>query len=66
MRHLLILFVCGVVMAGCASKVTTSGTASGSKYSEDLSVWRPEAEVKKRYFKNVGNNAGTGPVYSIC
>jgi hypothetical protein len=27
---------------GCASKATTSGTAGTGKYSEDLSVWRPE------------------------
>jgi hypothetical protein len=58
MRHLLILFVCSVVMAGCASKVTTSGTASGSKYSEDLSVWRPEAEVKKDTSKTSATTPG--------
>ena len=29
-------------MFGCARKVSTSGTAGTGKYSEDLSVWRPE------------------------
>lgn len=34
-------------MAGCASRVTTSGTGAGTgKYSEDLSVWRPTSEAK--------------------
>jgi hypothetical protein len=32
-------------MTGCASRVTTSGTGSGTgKYTEDLSVWRPQAQ----------------------
>lgn len=47
MRHLIIVLLCFALMAGCASKVTTSGTATAGKYSEDLSVWRPESEVKK-------------------
>jgi hypothetical protein len=32
-------------MFGCARKVTTSGTGGTGKYSEDLSVWRPETET---------------------
>lgn len=47
MRHLIIILLCSAFIAGCASKVTTSGTATAGKYSEDLSVWRPESEVKK-------------------
>lgn len=45
MRQLLFIFVGLLILSGCASKVTTSGSSSGTgKYSEDLSVWRPEAE----------------------
>lgn len=47
MRHLIIVLFCSALMAACASKVTTSGTATSGKYSEDLSVWRPESEVKE-------------------
>ena len=33
-------------MFGCAKRATTTGTSAGAgKYSEDLSVWRPEATV---------------------
>jgi hypothetical protein len=45
MRHLLIAFFGSLLFFGCASKVTTSGPSAG-KYTEDLSVWRPET-VKK-------------------
>ena len=35
--------LCGAILIfGCAPKVPTTGTAGGGKYSEDLSVWRPE------------------------
>ena len=44
MRYLLMLLFASLLISGCASKVTTSGTAGTGKYSEDLSVWRPEAE----------------------
>src|SRR5690349_17339681 len=48
MRHILIFVIGSVLMSACASKVTTTGTAGATgKYSEDLSVWRPEAELKK-------------------
>lgn len=46
MRYILIGLVTSLFMAGCASKVTTSGTAGTGKYSEDLSVWRPESVAK--------------------
>ena len=36
------MFLGLILISGCASKVTTSGTTGGGKYSEDLSVWRPE------------------------
>jgi hypothetical protein len=42
MRYLLIVVSGTILFFGCASKVTTSGTAGTGKYSEDLSVWRPE------------------------
>lgn len=33
-------------MFGCSSRVTTSGSSAGTgKYSEDLSVWRPETRL---------------------
>ena len=44
MRHLLIVVSGSILFFGCASRVTTSGTAGAGKYSEDLSVWRPEAQ----------------------
>ncbi|MGC1243031.1 MAG: SPOR domain-containing protein [Chryseosolibacter sp.] len=45
MRQLLLILLGSAIIFGCASKVTTSGAGAGSgKYSEDLSVWRPEAE----------------------
>lgn len=48
MRYLLFAMIASVVLGGCASKVTTTGTSSGSgKYSEDLSVWRPDAQERK-------------------
>lgn len=53
MRQLLFIFFGVLILSGCASKVTTSGTSAGTgKYSEDLSVWRPEAE-------NVADSAKT-------
>src|SRR5687768_7359257 len=45
MRLLLIICFGAIIFMGCASRVTTSGTASAGKYSEDLSIWRPEAKV---------------------
>jgi hypothetical protein len=46
MRSLVILFFLGsLLLVGCASRVTSSGTAGGGKYSEDLSTWRPEAKA---------------------
>jgi hypothetical protein len=47
MRRLLAGMFAGMLLAGCASKITSTGTtAGGGKYSEDLSAWRPEAEAK--------------------
>ena len=44
MRYMVILLFGSALMMGCAKRVITSGTAAGAgKYSEDLSVWRPEA-----------------------
>ena len=48
MRNLVIVLLSALLAAGCASKVTTTGTAAGAgKYTEDLSVWRPEVQEKK-------------------
>lgn len=45
MRNSLILLLgFALLFFGCSSKVTTSGSAGAGKYSEDLSVWRPEME----------------------
>lgn len=45
MRQLLLILCGSILIFGCAKKVTTSGSAGGAgKYSEDLSVWRPEIE----------------------
>jgi hypothetical protein len=54
MRHILTFLIGSLLLSACASKVTTSGTAGGTgKYSEDLSVWRPESEMKKDSAKTV-------------
>ena len=43
--RLIFFMAFGWIFVGCASSVTTSGTSAGTgKYSEDLSVWRPEAK----------------------
>jgi len=42
----MIVLVCSVALAGCASKITTSASTGAGKYSEDLSVWRPVAVNK--------------------
>ena len=45
-----------LLFSACASKVTTTGTAGATgKYSEDLSVWRPEAELRKDSSKVVSS-----------
>ena len=46
MRDILITFAGCMLIFGCASRVTTSGGSGGTgKYSEDLSVWRPETNT---------------------
>lgn len=35
-----------VILAGCASQQAATTSHSGSKYSEDLSVWRPMVEAR--------------------
>ncbi len=52
MRNLLIVVVSVFFAVGCASKVTTSGNTGSGKYTEDLSVWRPETEKVKDSVKN--------------
>ena len=57
MRYLLIGLLCSLLMASCASRVTTSGTGSGAgKYSEDLSVWRPDSPGKQDTAKKASVN----------
>jgi hypothetical protein len=42
----LYVFLIAVCLGGCASpKSTTVSSSQGSGYSEDLSIWRPKAEV---------------------
>ena len=43
MRQLLLLFLGTLLVFGCARKVSTGAAAGTGKYTEDLSVWRPEA-----------------------
>jgi hypothetical protein len=44
-NSLIVLLGSVLLIFGCSSKVTTSGTSgTAGKYSEDLSVWRPETE----------------------
>lgn len=42
----LLLFVCALFLAGCASHISTTSTQTG-KYSEDLSGVRPKAETQR-------------------
>ena len=57
MRNLVIIFLFALLAAGCASKVTTTGTATGTgKYNEDLSVWRPDVQDKKDSANAVSSN----------
>jgi hypothetical protein len=44
MEKLSLLLLSTFLIFGCASTRTTSSTASTGKYSEDLSVWRPETK----------------------
>lgn len=46
MRDILIALAGCMLILGCASRVTSSSTSGGTgKYSEDLSVWRPETKT---------------------
>ena len=57
MRQVVIFFFGLIVMFGCAKRATTTGTSAGAgKYSEDLSVWRPEATAPV----DAGNTKRTG------
>ena len=44
MRDIFIALAGAMLIFGCASRVTSTGTSGTGKYSEDLSVWRPEAK----------------------
>lgn len=44
MRDILIALAGAMLILGCAARVTSTGTSGAGKYSEDLSVWRPEVE----------------------
>jgi hypothetical protein len=39
------IFIVALIAAGCASN-KPAGTSQGSKYSEDLSVWRPVVDTR--------------------
>lgn len=57
MRLTFIVSVGCIILAACASRVPTSGTGSGTgKYSEDLSVWRPEAKAPADSAVSTGNS----------
>jgi hypothetical protein len=43
MRQLIIIILGSVLIFACARQVTTGTSAGTGKYSEDLSIWRPEA-----------------------
>ena len=43
MRYLFIILSGAALLFGCASRIATGTSAGTGKYSEDLSVWRPEA-----------------------
>lgn len=46
MRYLVILLIGSLALGGCASRIASSTSAGTGKYSEDLSVWRPDTETK--------------------
>lgn len=46
MREILIALAGCMFILGCASRVTSTGASGSGKYSEDLSVWRPETKVE--------------------
>lgn len=50
------MMICSVAI-GCASRIATSTSTTAGKYSEDLSVWRPEVQETKDTAKAVT----TGP-----
>jgi len=43
MRYLFITVIGALLLSGCGPKVITGTSAGTGKYSEDLSVWRPQA-----------------------
>lgn len=46
MRDILIVLAGCLLIFGCSSRVTSTSSAGTGKYSEDLSVWRPEVKVE--------------------
>ena len=73
MRILVFVFFVSLFFAACKSLTTTSGTASGTgKYTEDLSVWRPEVEetpdssaVEKQAPERIRTNVYIEPNYAV-
>lgn len=50
---LYLIYAYVAIAAGCATPTkTTTASASGGKYSEDLSVWRPKTEMPVTDVKN--------------
>ncbi|HEU5148819.1 MAG TPA: SPOR domain-containing protein [Chryseosolibacter sp.] len=47
MRDILIALAGCMLIFGCASRVTSTGTSGTGKYSEDLSVWRPDTKTEE-------------------
>ncbi len=46
MRYLIFALISSLVLSSCGPKLATSTSTGTGKYSEDLSVWRPEIELK--------------------
>ncbi len=60
MMRLLTFVVVAVLIAACSSKVSTTGSSSDGKYSEDLSVLRPKVELPSDTAKQSGATGSTG------
>ncbi|HEY9009263.1 hypothetical protein [Ohtaekwangia sp.] len=64
LRNSLYIIVAISLLGSCATQKKTSTTSQGSKYSEDLSVWRPKVEAPAETTINtsVNTNKPAAPV----
>lgn len=51
-----LIILIATVLASCATQKSTTSSAQGGKYSEDLSIWRPKVEAVDNNTTNVTSN----------